>query len=148
MPRKLGLLFLLFSLSTGLVLLLVPPVRAVLTKLGLVDQPSARRINKKPIPRGGGVALFAGTMLTGVLWRMCTHLYEPWTSPEQYRMFLVASALIVFVGFIDDAFDLKPVLKLLGQLAVAMLLYSSGITLGNAVWFDVPPALDCAITLG
>ncbi len=148
MPRELYLLVLPFLMGAALVLFLVPPVRTVLMKLGLVDQPSARRINKKPVPRGGGVALCAGTVCTDLLWRMATRSYAPWTSPEQYRMFLLASALIVFVGFIDDAFDLKPVLKLIGQIAVALLLYASGISLGEAVWFDVPPLIDCAITLG
>ncbi len=148
MPRELYLLFLPFIMGAALVLFLVPPVRTALTKLGLVDQPSARRINKKPVPRGGGVALCAGTVLTDLLWRLAIRSYAPWTSPEQYRMFLLASALIVFVGFIDDAFDLKPVLKLIGQIAVALLLYASGISLGEAVWFDVPPLIDCAITLG
>jgi UDP-N-acetylmuramyl pentapeptide phosphotransferase/UDP-N-acetylglucosamine-1-phosphate transferase len=148
MPRELYLLVVPFLIAAGLVLFFVPPVRTVLTKLGLVDQPSARRINKTPVPRGGGVALVAGTLITGVFWRMVTGSYAPWASPEQYRMFLLASALIVFVGFIDDAFDLKPVLKLIGQIAVALLLYASGISLGDAVWFDVPPFIDCAITLG
>ncbi len=148
MPRELYLLLVPFLIAAGLVLFFVPPVRTVLTKLGLVDQPSARRINKMPVPRGGGVALFAGTLMTGAFWRMVTGSYAPWTSHEQYRMFLLASALIVFVGFIDDAFDLKPVLKLIGQVAVALLLYASGISLGDAVWFDVPPFIDCAITLG
>ena len=148
MPYQLLQLFIPFLIAAALVLALVVPVRAALTKLGLVDQPSARRINKRPIPRGGGVALFAGTLLTALLWRTVTQSYAPWASSEQYKMFVVASALIVFVGFIDDAFDLKPVLKLIGQIAVALLLYASGISLGDAVWFDVPPVIDCAITLG
>ena len=64
MPRELYLLLVPFFLAAGLVLFLVPPVRTMLTKLRLVDRPSARRINKKPIPRGGGIALFTGTLLT------------------------------------------------------------------------------------
>ena len=148
MPRELYLLAVPFLLSFACVLLLVPPFRAALQRLGIVDQPSTRRINTRPVPRGGGLALYAGVFLTGWLWHQVTGVYLPWHSPEQYRMFLLGGGLIVFTGFIDDALDLKPFLKLLGQLAVAMLLYSSGITLGNAVWFDVPPVLDCAITLG
>ncbi len=148
MPHELYLLLVPFIISATRVIFLVPPFRTILTKLGLVDQPSARRINKKPIPRGGGIALFAGTTLTSILWRVVTGSYSPWISSGQYHMFLLASALIVFVGFIDDAFDLKPVLKLIGQIAVALLLYASGISLGDAVWFDVPPVIDCAMTLG
>ncbi len=148
MPRELYLLALPFLLSLGSVLLLVPPFRVVLLRLGIVDLPNARRINTRPVPRGGGLALYAGVSLVGWLWHHVTGSYLPWQSPEQYRMFLLGGSLIVLVGFIDDALDLKPVLKLIGQIAVAMLLYSSGITLGDAVWFEVPPVIDCAITIG
>lgn len=147
MPFELYLLAIPFALSLLAVLVLVPPVRALLLRLGLVDRPSARRLNKAPVPRGGGLALFAGVMLTGWLWRTVTGSYLPWSSPEQYRMFVLAGCLIVLVGFIDDALDLKPVLKLIGQIAVAMLLYASGARLNSAIWFDLPPVVDCAITL-
>ena len=45
-------------------LLLVPIVRRINMHLGMVDMPSARRINKKPIARGGGVALVVGVIGT------------------------------------------------------------------------------------
>ena len=41
---------------------LVPPVRKLAFKLDAVDYPSARRINKKPIARFGGVAMFGGIL--------------------------------------------------------------------------------------
>ena len=48
-------------LSAGLgSALITPAVRQLAWKLGVVDKPSARRVNKKPIPRMGGVAIFFG----------------------------------------------------------------------------------------
>ena len=44
-------------------LVLVPLVRELNRKLGMVDAPSARRINKTPIPRGGGLAIFRSLLL-------------------------------------------------------------------------------------
>ena len=38
--------------SLGLSLLLTPICRAIAVRMGMVDNPSARRINKTPIPSG------------------------------------------------------------------------------------------------
>lgn len=147
MSRSVYHLFLPFLLSLGIVLLLTPWVRVLLMRLGLVDKPSSRRINKNPIPRGGGLGLFIGTMITGYLWHTVTGSISPWLTHGQYMMFVLASGILVFVGFIDDALDLKPVLKLLGQIIVATILYESGISLGDAIWINVPPLIDYAVTL-
>ena len=49
-----------FFAALALTLVLTPVVREVNRRLGMVDKPDPRRINKVPIPRGGGVALFLG----------------------------------------------------------------------------------------
>jgi UDP-GlcNAc:undecaprenyl-phosphate GlcNAc-1-phosphate transferase len=43
--------------SAALSLLLTPVVRTIAIRLDNVDHPDARRVNKAPIPRGGGVAV-------------------------------------------------------------------------------------------
>ena len=60
---------------TGLVaaLLLVPLVKKIAPALGLVDQPSERRIHKTPIPRCGGIAVFAATHLA-----LALVFFGPW----------------------------------------------------------------------
>ena len=45
----------LFLASFLLCLVLTPLVRGLARRLGMVDVPSARRINKTPVPRGGGL---------------------------------------------------------------------------------------------
>ncbi|MBO7308712.1 MAG: undecaprenyl/decaprenyl-phosphate alpha-N-acetylglucosaminyl 1-phosphate transferase, partial [Kiritimatiellae bacterium] len=47
-----------------LTLFLVPLVRRLNIKLGMIDKPDPRRINKVPIPRGGGLALIAGVLVS------------------------------------------------------------------------------------
>ena len=37
---------------------LTPMCREMARRMGMVDKPSARRINKTPIPRAGGLALY------------------------------------------------------------------------------------------
>lgn len=140
-------LLILFGVSTLAVLLLVPPLRSLLKLLGIVDQPSARRINKKPIPRGGGLAIFVAAIAALTAWHAATGLYEPWNSAMQYEMFVKAACVIVIVGLLDDALDLKPLLKLAGQIVAALMLYCAGMSVGNAIWLDIPPLIDLGLTL-
>lgn len=141
------LLIPLFLASMAIVLALVPPLRALLKLAGLVDKPSARRINKKPIPRGGGLAIFAAVMAVSAAWHALTGIYAPWASPAQYKMSVIAASVIVLVGLLDDALDLKPFLKLAGQIVAFLVLYFSGISVGTALWFDIPPLIDLGLTL-
>ena len=52
-------------------LVLTPLVRTVNRKLGMVDRPGGRRINKNPVPRGGGVAVIASFAVTLAVYAMC-----------------------------------------------------------------------------
>ena len=39
----------------------------LLPRAGFVDMPDARRVHRKPTPRGGGIAIIAAFFLTSVL---------------------------------------------------------------------------------
>ena len=140
-------LFLVGFVSLFCSLLLTPQVARLLTWLGVVDEPSARRINKKPIPRGGGIApilaFFAAlAMALDVLG------IDIGIDAETRAKLAGAVIALAFVGAIDDIFGLKPVMKLLGQIAVAVIVYSAGISLRNILIFAVPDWLDCIVTVG
>ena len=53
-----------FLVSFALAYVLTPVCRELARRLGMVDRPSARRINKTPIPRSGGLAIFLAATLT------------------------------------------------------------------------------------
>ena len=104
-----------FALS----LFLTPTCRELSRKLGMVDKPGPRRINTKPIPRGGGLAIFlavTGTLFGSLL--LTGHAVESLPNDVFFRLAVLATVL-VGVGFADDKFGLKPIVKLLGQLVVA-----------------------------
>ena len=46
-----------------IVVLLTPAVGGMARMLGAVDRPDARRINRRPIPRLGGLAIFLGILV-------------------------------------------------------------------------------------
>ena len=117
----------LFVISGVLALILTPLVRALMTRLGAVDQPDARRVNRVPIPRGGGLAVivsfFATLTVAYCVWP--TALLEspfytllPW--------FASAAGILLITGLLDDLRGLPALVKLLAQIVAAGLLCYGG----------------------
>ena len=114
----------LFLGALALSLFLTPLVREMNRRLGMVDIPGARRINKTPIPRGGGVAVilsFAAATAAFVLFSG-KPLSPAIKNPIYWRM-LTLSFGVGALGFVDDRFGLTPAVKLLGQIFLAGLAF-------------------------
>ena len=100
-----------------LTLILTPIVREVNRKLGMVDRPDPRRINKVPVPRGGGLAILLGVFVS--YWLFLLAFDRPGMQGLGDARFFKMCALsfaIAGLGLADDRFSLAPKLKLLGQL--------------------------------
>lgn len=94
-----------------------PFVRRLSFILGAVDKPNARRVNKKPMPTMGGLAIFLSfNFATFVLLRpqFNTHLL--------FSLF-AAQAVIIITGMIDDIKELNPKQKLFGLTLAALIVY-------------------------
>ena len=144
--RFLGFYLGAFLAAFLLTLVLTPLVRELNRHLGMVDKPGARRINKIPIPRGGGLALFLGVIVTSSSFMFfgCASFFPP--SAAVFLKLTALAATLVAVGYIDDKFGLKPVVKLLCQLLVALGAWGwAGVGFAD-VWPSLPWYLDCAIT--
>ncbi|MDD4017718.1 MAG: hypothetical protein PHV28_07205 [Kiritimatiellae bacterium] len=133
--------------ALAVALILTPQFREMARAVGMVDQPSARRINKTPIPRGGGVSIFvAFHLVLGVLVLVAgAPISQSFSFFWQWH-FLLASGVLVVIGLIDDRRGMKPVVKLAGQIAVALMLYFSGVHVGG-ILVAFPPWLDCLVTV-
>ncbi len=100
-----------------------------LKKIGLVDDPEFHKhpgiIHKKPIPRGGGIPLFLGTFLAGLI-------FLPKTNGVISLFF--ASFLALVIGIIDDKLnaeskDVSPYLRFLINILTAIIVVGSGISI-------------------
>ena len=102
-------------------LVLTPFCRELARKCGMVDAPSARRINKVPTPRAGGLAVFLSVTVALSAYMLITgaRLSPLYPNEAIWRM-MGLSAVLVAVGLADDKYGLPPVVKLVGQVAVAI----------------------------
>ncbi|WP_099159446.1 glycosyltransferase family 4 protein [Virgibacillus ndiopensis] len=98
--------------------LLTYPIKKLAIKLGVVDLPNARKIHKYVTPRLGGVAIFLGAFL-GALYLQPKH--------EHLLEILLGAIVILITGMLDDKYQIRPVIKLSGQLIAASFLISSGL---------------------
>lgn len=114
-----------------------PIARRIALRLGVIDQPNARKIHISPIPLLGGVAIYgafiAALLLFGNRYRL-----------NELVSILVGASLMSFLGIWDDRRGLHPLLKLLGQFLAASILVLTGVRIGTFPW----EALNIAITLG
>ena len=130
------LLFLVALLAT---LLATPLAKCIAQRLGAIDKPDERRINKVPIPRMGGIGIalglvaavavqVAGTKLLGWPTVFVPHMQ---LQGVDYKLLTVAVVIVFLTGAIDDVRNLKPRQKLLGQVLAACVAAASGLVIGN-----------------
>ena len=131
-----------------LTLVLTPVVRELNRRLGMVDKPDPRRINKVPVPRGGGLALVVGVSVAYSVFLLVTGRPGVYGASDVgfWKMGVLALA-IAALGLADDKFSLPPKLKLLGQLVVAFLVWWwTGLGF-NDLWPSLPKWADCVLTV-
>ena len=138
----------LFLAALSLSLVLTPVIRELHRRLGMVDYPGGRRINATPIPRGGGVAvILAFAVSSAAFVAISGKPISPAIKNPIYWRMLALSLSLGALGFIDDRFGMKPVVKLLGQIAIAALAFF-WCHVGFHSFFPVIPMwLDLPITI-
>ena len=118
-------------------LVATPLARKIAIRLGAVDKPSKRRINKVAIPRMGGIAIFLALAAAVLVQYLGTRylgwplVLTPWRfSTVDYPLLGVSFLVIFITGAIDDVLQLKPLAKLAGQVLAAVIAVCSGLTVG------------------
>ena len=122
-------LFLVLLGTCLLSAILTPLVRRFSLKVGAVDHPNARRINKVDMPSGGGLAIFLTFVIaTLVILPLISkdYTYPWWREPYQVYILpvVIGTLVIVVTGYLDDIFELKPLPKLLGIVIAATIVWA------------------------
>ncbi len=142
----------LFLLSLLTVLATTPLASKIAWKLGAVDYPSKRRINTKPIPRMGGIAVFLALIVALVVQHIGSTYFgwpialvpDPHHADLRYWTIVVGFVIIFLTGAIDDIGQLSPIQKLAGQVLAAGVAVAGGLTVGVIV----NPFTDGPLDLG
>lgn len=126
--------------------LLTAVMRRVAPRLGLVDQPNARKVHVVPTPLGGGLAIAGGVLIPLataqlVVWAasqdllptgwipadLAAHLSGVTFRSGQLWTIVLAGVAISALGLIDDRLALRWQPKLFTQFAVAAVLIAAGV---------------------
>jgi len=129
-------------------LCVVPLWRRLAPAWGFMDRPGERKIHRDPIPVGGGIAVFLGFQVA------CAAVFLlPWkpfagqVSIEWWFRFLPLSVGVLALGLVDDRMDLRPWMKLAGQVLLAIAAYGAGIRLQNILGMGLPVWVDAVATV-
>jgi UDP-GlcNAc:undecaprenyl-phosphate GlcNAc-1-phosphate transferase len=139
-------LLLIFAVAFMGCVLATPVVTRIALWAGAIDRPDHfRRIHLGATPRLGGLGLAFGLAIGVVLVSVAGYLdhwpgFAEWW-PRQWPV-LVASMIVLLIGFVDDTRSIGPRTKVLGQALAAVVLYLGGVRIQG---FDV---LGLAIDLG
>ena len=113
-----------FGVAALLALLLVPLAERLARRIGAMDIPNERSLHVVPTPKLGGLAILVGVLVAGVLFLP----FGDGVRGDETRAILGGAIAIAVVGVLDDVFDLPAGVKLLGQIAAAIIPVSQGVT--------------------
>lgn len=116
-------------LSFLVVLIITKPLIKLAVRVSLVDQPNYRKVHKTPIPLIGGLSIFIASSLA--LGLILPFKMEIFTGTSIYS----SVVLLLIVGIIDDRYEVRAILKLAIQLALAHVVYSSGVKIESLYGF-------------
>jgi len=113
-----------------------PVIGRVAFHTGFLDEPKPHKMHVRPMPLLGGLAIYLA---------LCVALFQVDFSTEWVQMAAVAvgATLLMLVGLWDDRRGIAPRMKVLAQIAAALLVTAAGVQVQLTPW----PAVNIAITL-
>src|ERR1700733_5816562 len=123
-PNELDALY-AFLAAAVVTALLTPLTMRFARVIGAIDDPRERGLSERPTPLLGGLAIFAGALVAGLVWLPAGYAGEQ--QPQLWHGVLLAAAVITCVGVLDDRFDLPPAIQLFGQVLAAVIVVHFGV---------------------
>ncbi|MCK5528293.1 MAG: undecaprenyl/decaprenyl-phosphate alpha-N-acetylglucosaminyl 1-phosphate transferase, partial [Kiritimatiellae bacterium] len=128
---------------------LTPLFRKFAWSIGLIAEPGGRRIHAKSTPLTGGIALFLGMHLACIPIFCCSYWGEldGHMNVHWWFVLLALSSVLLLLGILDDKLELRASIKFIGQVAVAVAAYFSGVHIGTLSGIELHPVLDMLLTV-
>jgi UDP-GlcNAc:undecaprenyl-phosphate GlcNAc-1-phosphate transferase len=127
-----------FLVAMALAWLLTPVAARLARRVGAVAKPSPRGLARQETPLLGGLAILAGVLVAAAIWMPGTIRLPraahglPGSGGTVHTWAIVAGACVIaFVGAIDDARDLPPGVKLVGQIIAAVIAVEGGVQVSD-----------------
>jgi UDP-GlcNAc:undecaprenyl-phosphate/decaprenyl-phosphate GlcNAc-1-phosphate transferase len=111
-----------FLVALTVAALLTPPVARLARRVGAIDGVKERGLAREATPLLGGLAIFAAVLVASLL-------FVPMTTAT--KGILGGAAVVSALGAIDDWRELGAPTKLAGQVAAALVLVLSGVTVDD-----------------
>ncbi|HFJ4920115.1 TPA: glycosyltransferase family 4 protein [Streptococcus pyogenes] len=108
-------------------LFLTPLVRFLAFRVGAVDNPNARRVNKVPMPTSGGLAIFMSFLVASLGLIPIASKGAMFFGQTYFSYILpvvIGATVITLTGFLDDLYELSPKLKVFGILIGAVIVWA------------------------
>jgi UDP-GlcNAc:undecaprenyl-phosphate/decaprenyl-phosphate GlcNAc-1-phosphate transferase len=121
-PTELDALY-AFLLAAAVTALLTPVTMRLARAVGAIDQPRERGLSERPTPLLGGLAIFAGALVAGLVFLPASYHREH----DLWHGVLIAAGVITLVGALDDRYELPPAVKLAGQVLAAVIVVHFGV---------------------
>jgi UDP-GlcNAc:undecaprenyl-phosphate GlcNAc-1-phosphate transferase len=120
-----------FGLPLLVTILFMFALRPLARGMGLIDRPGGRKMHVGEVPVIGGLAM-AGGLAIGALY---SH-----SALQGFAFFLTATAVLVFIGALDDRYDLPASVRFLAQICAALLMVAgadvSAVDIGRPFFGD------------
>lgn len=129
--------------------LFTPIVRHLAIRLGAVGEVRKRDVHTIPTPRMGGLAMLCGFLTAMLFASRLDFLQGVFRQNHQAWIVMAGAILICLLGITDDVWDLDWMLKLAGQLLIAVFVAWGGLQIialpiGSLV--TASPTISIAIT--
>ena len=109
-------------------------MRAIARKYNIADHPSERRINTKPVPRAGGLAVAGAFALIGTLLVIFSAQLglsagsgSAELTSDGAAALLLGTVIAGVIGLIDDRYDLRARWQIVGQFLIALIPIAFGL---------------------
>ncbi len=115
-------IILVFLVAFFSVIFVLPKIANIARRIGLLDQPSKRKVHKSPLPLVGGIGMVIAVSFTSLVFIPINGL----------RGYFIGLAILLLVGFLDDFKEIGHQQKFMAQImATGALIYFSKVSLAT-----------------